>query len=609
MRKGYPTRLDVLGLVVAAGALFFGLPGCSERASSKAQAGSKIDLGSGLSHHAAPELPRDPNARLEALEREDLDAELQESPTLATWLGARGHDDQLDDVRIEAQGRRVARLRALLPEIVALDDQALDATHRIDKRLFTLRCQDALFDLTTLHPLESNPLIYVDLASSGIEELLDEEPTSLPDRLRSIDARLWKIRPLLDEARRNLRSAGAAELKVRKAIELAQSAKSYFAETLPKAVQLADPKLMEDFHAADADASHALDDFSGWLQKDLLPRAKGDFALGRDRLLEKLRVAEGLDGVTPEELVAAGERELKAARARYDAASKLVLASAKPGADLTKVIEDDHFKADELQLGAQAAAEAIVAFLRDQHLVTLPAPPRPRVVDMPPSLWGFAQLAAPRPLEPKAREAFLYIDPVDKGWPERRKQEQLRTFNRATMRVTLLHQVAGHYLEAMRDRAAPTTMEKIALAPSFVEGWPDYVEKMMVEQGFGDSDPKLELIEARSQMVRDARLVAVVRLHALSAKLDDATKVFTDEAELDDYQARREAERCAIDPMVMLDALGRIEIEKLRDDWQAAHEASPPSLGAFHDALLAHGTPPVTILRKILLPGDSGSPL
>ena len=45
--------------------------------------------------------------------------------------------------------------------------------------------------------------------------------------------------------------------------------------------------------------------------------------------------------------------------------------------------------------------------------------------------------------------------------------------------------------------------------------------------------------------------------------------------------ARRSIRWCSAD------ALGRIAIIKLRDDWRAAHAGAP--LGAFHDALLRHG--------------------
>jgi uncharacterized protein (DUF885 family) len=550
------------------------------------------------------ELPRDARARLDVLEHDDLDAWVQESPITATWLGARGHDDAVDDVRLDAQARTVARLKTLLDRVRAIDAGELDAPRALDRLLLERRTENALYDLTELRPLERNPVVYLDLASSAVEELLTEDSVT-PDRARALTARLWKIRPLLDEARRNLRGP-VAELAVRRAVDLALAAKGFIAETLPKAVQLADAKLADDFRAAGGDASRALDDFAGWLQRDLGPRAHGDFALGRERFLEKLRLVEGLEGVTPEQLVALGERELKDARKRYDEAARQVIAG-RAGADPSKIIEEDHAKPDELLIQAQSTAEAITDFVRGEKLVTLPEPERPKVLDLPPALWGFAQLSVSGPLEPKPRDGYLYIDPVDKSWPDRRKQEHLRTLNRPAMVMALIHELPGQYVLAERNRHAPTTVQKVALAPAFVEGWAGYAERMLLDAGFGAGDPRVRLVVERALMLRAARLVASVRLHALGAKLDDVVKLFSDEAYADDYQARREAERAALDPWVLYDALGRIEIEKLRDDWRAAHPDA--TLGAFHDALLGHGTPPVTVLRKILLPESKRPPL
>ncbi len=541
------------------------------------------------------ELPPDAKGRLDLYVREDLDAELAYSPTLATWLGMHGYDDRIDDVRAEAQVREALRCKGVLEHTRALDDRELDALRRLDKQLLERRCQHTLLELTELRPLERNPLAYVDLAQSAVAELVAEDQVPLPDRARALTARLWKIRPLLDEARRNLRST-APELAVRKAVELAQSARSFLVETLPKAVQLSDPKLMDDFRAANGDASRALDDFAGWLQKDLQPRARGEFALGRDRFMERLRLSEALDPeVTAEQLLALGERELKESRRRYDDAVKQ-LQVGKPAVDVSKLIEDDHGKPDDLQREAQAAVEAMVAWVRNNKLVTLPNPERPRVVDMPPAQWGFAQLSIAGPLD-RPRDAYLYIDPIDKSWPDRRKQEHLKAFNRSVMALTLMHEVLGHFLQQERDRRAPTTMQKIALAGTLVEGWPHYVERMMVEQGYGGGDPKLRIAVERSVLLRAGRLVAAVKLHAFGAKLDDVTKLLIDEALLEDYQARREAERAALEPMVLVDTLGRLQIEKLRDDWRAANAGAP--LGAFHDALLGHGSIPVATIAKL----------
>jgi uncharacterized protein (DUF885 family) len=549
---------------------------------------------------AAPaELPQDAKARLDLLMKEDLDAELAYSPTLATWLGAHAWDDRIDDPRLDAQAREAARLRALRDRVRAIDPKELDPNRRIDRDLLLHRCDNALFDLTELRPLERNPVAYVDLIQSSIDELAKNESIPLPDRLRAITARLWTVRRLTDEARRNLRANATPELFVRKAVELGQEARSFLGETLPKAVQVADAKAMDDFRQADGDATRALDDFVGWLSRDLLPRARGDFVLGAGKLMEKLWVAEFVEGRTPDQLAQLAEKELKDARKRYDDAARQ-LAAGKPGVDVMKLVEDDHGKPDDLLALAQSQVEAMVKFAQTDNLVPLPpdGQERPKVLEMPPVGWGYAMLSANRPLE-RAHDALLYIDPIDKSWPDRRKQEHLRSFNRPVLILTLLHDVIGHFVASERIRRAPTTMQKIALAGSFVEGWPNYAERMMIDAGFGGGDPRVRLVLERAIMVRSARMLAVVRLHALQAKLDDVVKLFTDEVGLDDFAARREAERAAMDPMILADALGRIEIERLRDDWRAAHEGA--SLGQFHEALLSHGSPPVLALRKILL--------
>ncbi|HEX9105242.1 MAG TPA: DUF885 domain-containing protein [Polyangia bacterium] len=594
MRKARP-------LVVVVALLFVG---CSERAAPSTAATGTRGSDAPRPPAAAPGPPKAPNAIVDELVRENLDAELVEQPIAATWLGVHAWDDRIDDLRPEAQARQALRLRTLVDRLRALDDKQLDAAHAFDRLLLEHHADHQLYTLTELRPLEKNPLVYCDLAQSAIYELVTDDFLTPIDRLRAINARLSKIRDLLDEARRNLR-ASASELAVRRAIEEAQATKSFIAEVLPKSMQgVPNPKLLDDLRNASGDASRALDDFAGWLARDLLPRAHGELALGRERLMETLRRGEGVD-VTPELLVSLGERELKDARRRLDEATRA--ATGKSGADVSKLLEEDHGRPEELLTSAQKLLEGAVEFVRTQRLWSPPDPERPKVIEMPPALWGYMQLSMPGPLEQHAHEAYLYVDPVDKSWPDRKKQEHLRTFNRPVMARTMAHEALGHYVQAKLDRDAPTTMQKVALSPLFVEGWADYVEEMLLAEGWLPGDAKVRVAAARATVLRAARLVAAVRLHALGAKLDDATKVFTDEAGLDDAQARREAERAAIDPMVLADALGRIAIEKLRDDWRAAHVGAP--IGAFHDALLRHGTPSPILLRTVLLPGDTASPL
>jgi uncharacterized protein (DUF885 family) len=549
---------------------------------------------------APSELPKDPNARLDLFVREEQDAELQFSPSTATWLGVHGFDDRLDDVRLDAVAREAARLRAMLDKLRALDEHELDASHALDRRLLERRCQGQLFELTELRPLERNPIAYVDLSQSAIHELVADDSLPISDRVRNVTARLWKLRPLFDEARRNLRAGspqGVAELAVRKAVELGQEQRAWLAETVPRALAMADPsrKATDELRAALGDATRALDDFLGWLARDLAPRARGDLALGAARLVERLRIAEQIE-LRPDELVQLGERDVKETRRRLDEAAH-ALGQGKPGIDVQKLVEDDHAKPDELTASTQATLESLIDFVRREKLITLPEPARPKVLEMPPGEWGFAQLSVARPLEARPREAVLLVDPVDKAWPDRRKQEHLRTLNRAQVALALAHQLA-HFLLAERLRRAPSTAQKLALAASLDEGWPSYFERMVIDQGFGSGDAKLRWALERTQLLRSARLVAAVRFHALNARLDDIVKVFADEAGLDDYAARREAERIAVDPLQLLDALGRLSLEQLRDTWRAQHTDAP--LSQLHDAMLAHGSIPVATLRSLV---------
>ena len=166
--------------------------------------------------------------------RENLDAELLEQPITATWLGVHAWDDRVDDVRPEAQAREATRLRALLERLRADRRQELDAAHAFDRLLLEHRADAALYTLTELRPLERNPLVYCDLAQSAIYELVTDDFLPPTERAARRSTRgCGSCARLLDDARRNLR-ATAPELAVRRAIDEAQSAKGFIAETLPQ---------------------------------------------------------------------------------------------------------------------------------------------------------------------------------------------------------------------------------------------------------------------------------------------------------------------------------------------------------------------------------------
>ena len=133
-----------------------------------------------------------------------------------------------------------------------------------------------------------------------------------------------------------------------------------------------------------------------------------------------------------------------------------------------------------------------------------------------------------------------------------------------------------------------------------VEGWAHYCEQMMVEAGFEKQDPAVRLGQLAESLIRIARLVVAIRLHAEDMSVEQGVRFFCDEAFLEEGTARREAERGTFDPGYAVYTLGKLMLLKLREDYKA-HVGDAFSLRTFHDTLLHNGIAPVPVHRQLLL--------
>jgi len=82
--------------------------------------------------------------------------------------------------------------------------------------------------------------------------------------------------------------------------------------------------------------------------------------------------------------------------------------------------------------------------------------------------------------------------------------------------------------------------------------------------------------------------------------VDEGTKFFMDNWYQGDKPSRQEAIRGTFDPGYLFYTIGKLEILKLRDDYKK-QEGNNFSLRKFHDEVLDHGMPPITLLRERLL--------
>jgi uncharacterized protein (DUF885 family) len=131
---------------------------------------------------------------------------------------------------------------------------------------------------------------------------------------------------------------------------------------------------------------------------------------------------------------------------------------------------------------------------------------------------------------------------------------------------------------------------------------------MMIEAGFGRGDHSIKLGQLAESLVRLARFIVGIRLHTEDWSVEQGVRFFRDEAFLEESHARREAERGTFDPTYLVYSAGKMMLLKLRHDWYE-EKGGKPSLRAFHDALLSHGSAPFWALRRLMLESHHGDVL
>jgi uncharacterized protein (DUF885 family) len=127
---------------------------------------------------------------------------------------------------------------------------------------------------------------------------------------------------------------------------------------------------------------------------------------------------------------------------------------------------------------------------------------------------------------------------------------------------------------------------------------------MMMETGFGRDEPGIKLGQLAESLVRLARFVTCIRLHADDWSVEQGVRFFRDEAYMEEGTARREAERGTFDPTYLVYSVGKLMLMKLRNDYKQ-QQGKTYSLKTFHDTLLGQGTAPLWLHRALMLPGDT----
>jgi uncharacterized protein (DUF885 family) len=361
----------------------------------------------------------------------------------------------------------------------------------------------------------------------------------------------------------------------------------------------------------------AVDEHQAWIEGTLVPAAQADFRVGAETFDTQL-------GYTLQSTLSRAE-----IRQRADAAvtsvreemyrvAKLALAGradapVTPDAPTPEqqqaairaaldIAAGERPRRDHLVEDATAGVEEARAFVQQHDLITLPEGPV-RVILMPEFQRGVAvaYCDSPGPLE-RHLDTFYAVSPIPDDWTDEQSTSFLREYNtRGILDIAVHEAMPGHYVQIWHSNRYPSTLRAVLGSGSFVEGWAVYAEEMMVEEGFRSNDPLYRLSQLKVQLRTITNSIIDQAIHCDGMNRDEMMQLLTQTAFQEEREAAGKWRRAQLSfTQLSTYFVGFQEHLETRAEARRRQGAAF-SLKAYHDGVLAFGSPPGRFARQLLL--------
>jgi uncharacterized protein (DUF885 family) len=563
--------------------------------------------------------PAAPNAdeQFADLSKRWLDGSFKLSPVSATQTGDHRYDGDLDDLSAEGRARGLEFSKGMLAELEKIDRLKLSRENQVDYGMLSNQLRSDIWSTETLQGWAWDPTIYSQIAGGALYTLMAREFAPLPDRLRSATARMEKLPKLFEQMHANLDPARVPKIHAETVSKQNKGVLSLVdGLILPHAKELPDAD-RQKLEAAVASLRKAVDENQTWLDKTLVPNAKGDFRIGEKLYDAKLAFALN-SPLTRQEIRKRADEALESTRSRMYAIAQQVL-KGKPKAPPTpdNPSEDQKQKAiqaalelayaerparDKVMATAEAALAKTTDFVRTKNLITPPDAPV-KLIAMPEFQRGvaLAYCDPPGPLD-KGLDTFYAVSPIPDDWTKQQVDSFLREYNTRSINELTIHEaMPGHYVQLWHSNKYPSVLRAVLYSGSFVEGWAVYAEKVMADSGYLDNDPLYHLVHLKWDLRSIANAILDQAIHVDGMSEADAMKLMTVKTFQEEREAAGKWTRARLtSAQLPTYFVGFEEHQDLRNEAEK-RAGDKFDLKAYHDKLLSFGSPPVRYARELML--------
>jgi uncharacterized protein (DUF885 family) len=525
-------------------------------------------------------------------------------PSEATAEGFHQYDRKLEDYSAGARARQIRGLKEYLDKFGAFDGSKLPPYTQGDHEWIISSIHAQLLELEDIQMWKKDPDSYTSGVTSSIFVIMKRNYAPPEERLRAAIDRERQIPKALEYARQNLKNPPKIYTEI--ALQQLPDEADFFRKDVPDAFSaVKDPKLLAEFKIANQGVIDAFGGYQKFLHDSVLPSANGDFRLGAENYKKKLLYDEMVD-IPLDRLLAIGYDDLH----RNQEALKKVAREIDPKRSVLEVVADlqnQHPAPDQLLQAFHDTFSGLTHFIEEKKIVTIPPGQAPILEPTPPfeRATTEASMDTPGTYETRDRKAFFNVTTPDPTWDAKRTEEWMKTFNNSMIPGTAIHEVyPGHFVQFLWIGNNPSKIRKLTFSGTNAEGWAHYCEQMMLDEGYGNGDPKLRLGQLDDALLRDSRYIVGIKLHTGNMTLDEARKFFVEDGYQTPAVADVETKRGTSDPTYLMYTLGKLQILKLRQDYRKMR-GNDFSLMEFHNKFMEQGGVPLKIIRKAMLGNDS----
>ena len=557
------------------------------------------------------------DAKFAELSQRWLDGWLALNPVTATQVGDHRFDGEIEDLGAEGRQKSLDFSKKLLAELDALDADTLSRENQVDALILRNQLRGDIWGIETYQGWAWDPQGYGGLAGSAIYNLMARDFAPMPQRLQSATARMEKIPALFAQMRANLDPARVPKIHAETVAKQNGGVLDLIDQFItPNADQLqgADRTRLD---AAVAGLRKAVAEQQTWLDKTLVPNAKGDFRIGQELYDQKLQFAL-MSSLSRAEIKQRAEAEMTRVRGEMYAIARQVLKDKPDAPELPDApTPEQQQKAIEAALALayaerpardkvvdfarQTLAEA-TAFVREHDLVTVPDDPV-KIILMPEFQRGVAVAYAdsPGPLD-KGLDTYYAISPIPDEWSQEQVDSFLREYNDRMIHLLSIHEaMPGHYLEGAHSAKHPSTLRAVLRSGMFAEGWAVYTEDMMADAGYMDNDPLFRLVQLKFYLRAISNAILDQGVHVDNWTREQAMDLMTRGAFQQEREAAGKWVRAQLTsaqlPTYFVGAQEQFDMRKAVE----AKLGDKFDLKAYHDKVLSYGAPPVRFVRQLML--------